>query len=299
VQPASPARAVLHAVLAAVTLAAPTRPARGAGAETHRHSSEHYEIETTISPEFAEVVGRHMEAIYREYSRRFEKYGEVERKFQVTVFRSERDYLERVPSTVTGSCGVFMARDGLLAAHAEGRTGEEVLRTLYHEGFHQFMFEVINRDCPIWLNEGLAEYFALSRFSGGRLELGRIDIRSRVWSNRGNLTYSTLAINGSAFTRIYYLQNHFFHGGRVQLDSLLGSAGRSGFLGGSVERKYAMSWLLVHFLLHGKDGSYREPFMRYMRDEIRGDGSLDRLLEELGADLERLEREFRAYVMRK
>jgi hypothetical protein len=28
-----------------------------------------------------------------------------------------------------------------------------------HEGFHQFVAQVIRGDMPIWANEGLAEYF--------------------------------------------------------------------------------------------------------------------------------------------
>lgn len=55
-----------------------------------------------------------------------------------------------------------------------------MLQTLYHEGFHaflgQFLFdEELVKDVPLWLNEGLAQYFEHARVEGPRLILGRED----------------------------------------------------------------------------------------------------------------------------
>ena len=38
--------------------------------------------------------------------------------------------------------------------------------TVQHEGFHQFAHVVIRGDLPIWVNEGLAEYFGEAVFTG-------------------------------------------------------------------------------------------------------------------------------------
>lgn len=55
---------------------------------------------------------------------------------------------------------------------------KHMLRTLYHEGFHafldQFLFdEKLVKKVPLWLNEGLAQYFEEARVEGSRLVLGQ------------------------------------------------------------------------------------------------------------------------------
>lgn len=56
--------------------------------------------------------------------------------------------------------------------------------TLYHEGFHAFLDNFLfpegeSRAVPRWLNEGLAQYFEMSRMEGSRFVLGQED-RARM-----------------------------------------------------------------------------------------------------------------------
>ncbi|MCK4374061.1 MAG: DUF1570 domain-containing protein, partial [Candidatus Brocadiae bacterium] len=160
------------ALLLAVGLCMATAGADGA--EMFGYETDNYDVETDVSPVFARLVGEHMETIYKEYSARFREYGRVTEQFNVAVFRTEEGYLKEVPPQVRGSTGVFVSSKKLLAAHCQGRTVEEVLRTLYHEGFHQFMYSCITPDSPLWVNEGLAEYFAESTWNGKGFSTGQV-----------------------------------------------------------------------------------------------------------------------------
>jgi hypothetical protein len=111
-------------------------------------STEHYNIHTDISPQFTALVGRHMEAIYNQYARQLSNYGEVTGKFTVVVFAHQKQYTEYTDGQALGSTGVFFPALQTLAANAQGRTIYEVLHTLYHEGFHQFMWAAVSQDPP-------------------------------------------------------------------------------------------------------------------------------------------------------
>jgi hypothetical protein len=153
----------------------------GTGAQTLGQESgpfycvtPHYEVATDVSPLFAQIVGRHMEAISERYAEYFQGYGKVCRRFRVSVHATQEGYWQEVPEELRGSTGAFVPARRLLAAHAEGRTSEEVLRTLYHEGLHQFIYLAVSPRCPLWLNEGLAEYFSEATWNGETFVLGEV-----------------------------------------------------------------------------------------------------------------------------
>lgn len=61
---------------------------------------------------------------------------------------------------------------------------QQMFATLYHEGFHAFLDNFLlpegsSRIVPRWLNEGLAQYFEMSRMEADRLILGQ-DSRERM-----------------------------------------------------------------------------------------------------------------------
>lgn len=61
---------------------------------------------------------------------------------------------------------------------------QQMFATLYHEGFHAFLDNFLlpegsSRVVPRWLNEGLAQYFELSRMEADRMVLGQ-DNRERM-----------------------------------------------------------------------------------------------------------------------
>lgn len=100
--------------------------------------------------------------------------------------------------------------------------GARVAEDLRHEVTHGYLHSVIP-NIPLWLDEGIAEYFEVARGKGG--------------------------ING---THIYHLSNELrrnaWEPDLAQLESLT-SAGQL------TQTQYAESWLWVHFLLSGDEQS--------------------------------------------
>lgn len=266
------------ALLVLVAVALSAGAVRGRPDMFH-YKTAHYSIETDISLRFARLVGNHMEEIYREYSRRFQSYGHMTQQFDVAVFRFEKDYLEAVPSRVKGSTGVFVPSKSLLAAHAEDRAAEEVLRTLYHEGFHQFMFHVVSQRCPIWLNEGLAEYFSEATWNGegfttGQVPSARLYVVKQAIRDGSHIRFSELL----TMERRQWLQN-------VQTDSHRASL------------HYSESWSIVHFLIHADGGRYVPMLEQFLREISEGKDQAKAFRSSFGTDLDAFERSWARYVM--
>ncbi|MFO7957329.1 MAG: DUF1570 domain-containing protein [Candidatus Brocadiia bacterium] len=253
------------AIALLVAAFAPT--ARAADELSFEYKTDHYVVGTDISARFAEVVARHMEEIYKEYSRRFATYGEADGRFDVKVFGREKDYWKHVPAEVKGSTGCFVERDRLLAAHAEGRTPEEVLRTLYHEGLHQFVYQVVSPRCPVWLNEGMAEYFS-----------------EATWDSR------SFAVGQVPTDRLHVVQQAVRDGNYVPFEDLfemntdrwIQNARTDAH---AAQLTYSQSWSIVHFLVHGDNGAYSGSLNKFLKAIAEGADQDEALEESFGPNL--------------
>ncbi len=260
----------------AVLTAWPTQGRTNLG---HEYETEHYTISTDISADYAHLVARHMEEIFEEYTRRFSGLGEMRRKFDVVVYASRESYDRAVPESVRGSTGVFIAHKRLLAAHAGERTTEEVLRTLYHEGFHQFMWEAISRDPPAWLNEGVAEYFAEATWNGRKFQVGLVPTM-----------------------RVHTVREAIREGTYIPLDRLFSMDSDQWLQTMQMERRraslyYSQSWSIIHFLAHAEIGRYSHMLNAYVRDLANGRKEPEAFVAAFGDDLAAFEREWARYVM--
>ena len=82
---------------------------------------------------------------------------------------------------------------------------QEMLATMYHEGFHAFLDNFLftpeqSKLVPRWLNEGLAQYFEAARLENGRFILGQ-DVREKMvilkkFRNEGTLFTLDQLVNG-------------------------------------------------------------------------------------------------------
>jgi len=268
------------AALALLLTAVPSGRACAAdGWHPFEYETKHYEVETDVSAEFARLVGAHMEEIHAEYARRFEDYGRVRDRYKVAVYRSEGGYRDAVPSRVWGSTGVFMPSEELLAAHMGERTVEEVLRTLYHEGFHQFMFCAVSRECPVWLNEGLAEYFSEATWDGHGFVTGlvptiRLHVVQQAVSQGAYVPFRELF----ALSPDKWLQNVQTDGRRANL-------------------YYCQAWSIVQFLVHAEGGRHAGMLNTFLREISEGTDQDEALRESFGTDVVGFERAWASYVM--
>ena len=143
------------------------------------YPSKHYAIETALSRKETRPLARHMDRIFAAYHDKFQDIGlEAKRAkpMALYLFRTQKQYLRflakhEIDGTNTG--GMFIYRRQLqgLATFTQGRSVTETFAVLQHEGFHQFAFHYIGPELPIWVNEGLAQYFEDGIFVRGKLQL--------------------------------------------------------------------------------------------------------------------------------
>lgn len=189
---------------------------------------------------------------------------------------------------------------GLIAIHPRVRKQEDANRTLIHESTHHFnhvLLGISGRPKSVWLDEGLATYFGMSKIdknkriipgqiaSGGlSLEMGR-GYDPRVVYNAG-----------SAKQKIALLKGELRSGRALRLRQLMSLEG-SEFYQGRVLLNYSTAWMLVHFLMHGKDGKYRDNFMEYLDYMRSNEVSPQKFAVLIGASLEVLAKELRNYIL--
>jgi Flp pilus assembly protein TadD len=145
-------------------------------------------------------------------------------------------------------------------------------RAIFHEATHAFIAHSFPK-VPLWLNEGLAEYYSTFRVVGSREEVGHaIEHHLRALESEGMMPLRTLF--GIDATSPYYRESE-----------------RSG-------RFYAQSWLLVHYLMSvaGDDQSAVE---RFLAAVAAGVSSETAFRSSLGMSISQVERTLRDYSHRK
>jgi hypothetical protein len=151
---------------------------------------------------------------------------------------------------------------------------------LQHEAVHAVAYYTVREwekkepKFPGWLEEGLATYLDASLYGPAgalQLDLGRVDEASFRDHHE--------AEKKDSLTRVLNYQSSDFGASTGQAT------------------KYAESYTLVHYLLHGKGGEYVEGFHQVILLAFRGQGSMSHFKKALGLrKLDGLEEEWEDYV---
>ncbi|MEM8739074.1 MAG: DUF1570 domain-containing protein [Planctomycetota bacterium] len=254
--------------------------------ELSAFESKAYVIHTNLSREEAMEYGVHMDLIYKEYSRRFRELRGASRKKQdMYLLRTRRDYIAAmaefgIPAEASG--GMFFWGGGTsgLATWVEGLTREQVFSTLQHEGFHQFAHTKMGgaTELPLWVNEGLAEYFGSAIVVRGDVRTGIVDGDRVAKVNR--------ALEEGRAIGFYELLNTTSRQWQSNM--------RSGSPKGSLQ--YDQSWAVVHFLIHGDRGKYRKAFGAYLMEISRGRNHEQAFTQTFGRDDARFARRWERFM---
>ena len=220
--------------------------------------SRFYRIEGDLTPEQARPYAEHMDRVFAEYQSRFKDFRSRRTgKMPLYLFGTRAAYVQFMASRgieSTNSGGMFfvgMRGDGL-ATFTEGQSPTQTFSVLQHEGFHQFAFNYIGPDLPVWVNEGLAQYFEDGVLVKGHLELGLAD-KDRIERVRQAIEKDE-AVDFDALLTMSHEQ-----WGRT-----LATQPEQAAL------NYAQSWSVVYFLVHGNGGKYRGAFVDYLQSVSRG-----------------------------
>ena len=147
------------------------------------------------------------------------------------------------------SAAGFYASPGFFAFHVELPTPEDLLSVMLHETVHAYADVHLRRAgvlMPMWMEEGLAEYFGNSKIEKKHLVPGKTMRGGYVNTQYGGI-YRASSQQWSADQVRGAVRN----GSAPSLDDIL-QASYPVFYGEQIQLYYTLSWLLVHFLRHGE-----------------------------------------------
>ncbi|MBI4574662.1 MAG: DUF1570 domain-containing protein [Planctomycetes bacterium] len=268
-------------------LEADTRRCLGADFRVVR--TAHYLLRTDCDTAYARDAALRLEALFDGFHRVFADELSLEPppgRMDLAVYLFEdvegfRLYKHAELPDAHEAQGFYDPRGNRLLLYREFQAGREVTDIkLLHEAAHQLLHRRAGLaptvDARVWLLEGLACYFETSRLDpGGEPAFGQVHPH-RLQSVRR-------AIEDSSWTPL----------------SVLVSLGQRSFVGGGGELgnlHYAQAWALVHFLLHGEEGAWRERFFEFVR-EASGAGTDEARFREVFGDVALLEGRWKDYLL--
>lgn len=258
-------RPVFFTVCAWIALA---DAASAQNATLRRHATEHYTLFTDLSPESLPEIELRITAMAEMYADRTRGFaGRITHKFPFYLFRDARDY--HAAGGPPLSAGLFDGEKLMAVAGAE--LTSETWRLIQHEGFHQFVHAVIQGSFPIWVNEGMAEYFGEAVFTGDGFVIGVITQqrarRIRLWIESGN----TLSVQGMM------------------------TLSQDAWVGNLNPINYDQAWSMIQFLAHAQSGRYQDPLNGFIRDVSRGGAWEAAWNRNFGRGTREFERQWRDY----
>lgn len=220
-----------------------------------------------------------MDATGVEYYRLFAGFrGLVQRRPRLRVYATREEYLAAIlkvaPPEFSATSGLFFTGDETVYCYEK----PDVEFVLKHECFHQFAFYVIQGSLPMWVNEGLAEYFSEGTFDQktGTLQLGA--------TPRERLMLLKAARDAHSMMTIEHL---------LKIDGR-GWAHNLGTEKAPLE--YTQAWSLCHFLIHADGGKYEPYFGQFLHQMDQGLDSDTAFKRVFGVDILPLQTKYDEYV---
>ena len=210
-------------------------------------NTAHYTLKTDTSEDVAREAALRMDAMFDEYARRTADFSVPPReRLTFSLFGNPLDYYRAGPPL--GSSGMFRVQDGKtdLLAMSLNRFGFDELswHIIQHEGFHQFAYFAMGRNLPVWLNEGLAEYFGYAWFTGDGFLTGRVPESARE-----------------------VVQEMIEKNEAVDFEKFMARTPEQWSLGG---HSYMQAWSMTFYLVHGEDGKHQKAFAAYLSSLRQG-----------------------------
>lgn len=205
-----------------------------------------YILHTDVSDEEARETDLRLTRIFEEYQRRTADFATAPKdKLPFYLFRREADY--KAAGGPAGSDGVYIESSAgkRLMAIAGAHTDDNTWHVIQHEGFHQFVAATIKFDLPIWVNEGLAEYFGEGVWTGDGFVTGLIH-QARLEDIRRGIR------NGFQPFRQFMSMTDDQWSDNLKVTN------------------YDQAWSMVHFLANADNGRYQKPFLQYMAAISKG-----------------------------
>ncbi|MEI6084838.1 MAG: DUF1570 domain-containing protein [Verrucomicrobiota bacterium] len=239
----------------------------------------HYQVLAQGGEQIGREVNGYMNAMLQLYSRYFTNFAPKDGA-RVLVFNNVADFRaysrDSVGMTHPGLAGYcHLKTDEADNTFFELVTFESagLWPVLAHEGFHQFIGYELGQEVPVWLNEGLAQFFESNTVKNGRLIPGGID------ANR--LAAAQAVIRA----------------GRVPaLGDLLAMDRQSFYANPAVT--YPVSWALVHYLMMRDSTNFQNShFRRFLQDLKWSRDDVASFRKRFGKDSAQWQTDFQRYIL--
>ncbi|HPS53691.1 MAG TPA: DUF1570 domain-containing protein [Phycisphaerae bacterium] len=236
-----------------------------------------------------EAISR-VNAMAEQYHNRTKGFGgKITRKLPFFLYANYDDYQTAIGGQLAGSVGVYTGKELRAAADSAKFSKEDVWHTVQHEGFHQFVDMVITNGrhdvMPIWLNEGMAEYFGEAKWTGDKLIPGVVDTGKlfkkgkNLYKRSGRMQRVQESIKDGKFKPFPRMVTMSHDAWNSQMDIA----------------NYDQAWSMVHFFVHAQDSAgnykYRKKFQKYLESVVKGNDNAKSFCRYLGSPT-KLEREY-------
>ena len=239
-----------------------------------------YQVLCQNSRQLALEVNGFMTAILGQYEKYFQNWSAKDAA-RVIVFDNAEDFRKYAGGAVSlthaglaGYCQLKTDEAGNQFYELVTYESQNLWRVLAHEGFHQFIGYEQGQQIPIWLNEGMAQYFETSFIIGSQFHVGQV--------SRSKLLYAQALIVNKQAPPLSQL---------IQWD-------RATFYA-NANVAYPMSWALVYYLVNAHDERFgQSEFRRYMQDLKYGQDDIRSFQRRFGADIDHWQADFENYILR-
>jgi hypothetical protein len=213
---------------------------------SHELESEHYKAFSSISIEQTREALQKVETLYKTYTAFWDvNAGPAGNKLLLKIYSSRKEFKRANP--LSGWAEAFYKEP---YCHQYLETGSEnrPYHWMIHEATHQLNNEVSHFRLPQWAEEGIACYFSTSRMDNGRISMGIIDRGTYpIW------WLSSLGLSGD-------LSRDKAEKKIISIRSIVNNE-KPLKMSEHVNLYYIQWFSLVHFLLEGENGKYRQAFM--------------------------------------
>ncbi len=212
----------------------------------HKLESEHYSALSNVSIEETRDALSKAETLYQAYSAFWDvKAGPADKKLLLKIYSSRKELKRANP--LSGWAEAFY-REPYCHQYIEAESENRPYHWMVHEATHQLNNEVSQFKLPQWAEEGIACYFSTTRMDDGKMSLGVIDRDTYpVW------WLSSLDLSGD-------LSRDKVDKKIISIRSIVNDE-KPLKMNEHVNLYYIHWFSLVHFLLEGEQGKYRQAFM--------------------------------------
>ena len=238
-----------------------------------------YQVLTQGGRQMGLEVNMFMNAMLTQYEKYFNNWT-GKPGARVVVFDNPDDF-RRYAGNVTSLSHAGLAGYCHTKTDEAGNTFYELVsfqdadlwRVLAHEGFHQFVGYELGPQIPMWLNEGMAQYFETSFITGSRFNVGQV--------SRNKLALAQYLIINKKAPPLAQL---------TQWD-------RTTFYA-NANVAYPMSWALVYYLLNSNNDRFEQSqFRRYLQDLKFGRDNIRSFQSRFGQNIDRRQADFEDYIL--